>query len=436
MCHVGAYLRGKPEGAAPAMEDLLPLLGHGWAAMGVAVTDAAGRTLECCGGNGSGGFTDGLYVVNMPSSDVGVDQPISWPVTVTLRVPKEYDVETVRFEVRDLELPEAPAPLPHAVPVVEEEERRVRDPRDIPHDPSWSAWTDPERGLSARFSFQKRTPRGERLASGLALRFDPAGLPAGVTHFDPWGLERDVRLLLTSPERNTTVEIAAVDPQEGPPMGPRTLEEEWGPKALPLGPGAATELQLWFPLAAAWETLLPGTWEARLAVAVKEHPQDPPPHAEGTPAPVLWTGAFTTGPVRVIVDEAPPVILRLHVPTRLRMVPWAGTGAGVAVGCLAEDREVVELRTRNGFTVGVEVRTEGRGGRGQSGTSPRLEYVDGLEHDHEGPFAAGYIIEIYETGEEYRYHVPYSTDHPTYRSLWKREFRVEATAEEIEALQR
>ena len=81
----------------------------------------------------------------------------------------------------------------------------------------------------------------------------------------------------------------------------------------------------------------------------------------------------------------------------------------------------------------------GRGGGGggrQSGTSPRLEYVDGLEHDHEGPFAAGYIIEIYETGEEYRYHVPYSTDHPTYRSLWKREFRVEATAEEIEALQR
>jgi len=432
-------MAGSPTGLPAAEADLARFLGHGWAAMAAEVVDAKGRTLVCCGGGGDGGFTSGEYMVAMPGAEPPADPAIAWPVTLTLRVPREYAVERVRFEVHDLDLPPRPEPLPRAVPVIETVDAGARDPRDVPRDASWSEWSKPERGLSARFSFQKRTPRGERLASGLALRIHPAGLPEGVTCFDPFGLERGVRLVLTSPERGTAVEIPAVDPMEGPPSPPRTGEEERGTKPVPLGPGASTEFQLWFPLASAWETLLPGTWQARLAVEVTDHPEDPPPHAEGTPVPVPWTGTFTTEPVRVVVEDAPLRTVKVMVPRRLRVVPWAGAGAGVAVGCLEEDREPAEFRLRNGFLVGVRVRrTDGGVGEAEAsgGAAPRLDTVDQLEHGREGPYAAGFSLEIFETGEEFRCHQEYSPRHPTFRTLWKREFRVEATAEEIEALQR
>jgi hypothetical protein len=259
-----------------------------------------------------------------------------------------------------------------------------------------------------------------------------------VTHFDSYDIDRGIRLLLRPSAGGEIVEIPAMDMFDGPRAPPRDWEYEKDlrvPWCTPIREVGTYELQAWFPLAVAWDRLLPGTWEARVAVEVMNDPRDPPTHPEGTPAPVVWTGTIATEPLPVVIEEAPARKVRYFVPKRLRPVPSHGYGAGVAIGCLDGDRETVDLAARHGLSVGVTVRRNGGGGAESLGGG-LIAVADQLPTDHAGPFAGDYEIEIFETGEEPRSHQYSSARHPAYRTLWKRAFRVEATAAEIEALRR
>lgn len=315
------------------------------------------------------------------------------------------------------------APLPASLP--------VSDPKDPGH--AWSAWTAPVDGLSIRASLPELVHRGERVPVDLALRFDPSLLPPGARFFDARHVEDRVVLLFRNRDTGATAEVSDDNQewiletplQEGSPEGSDRAEPGW----IPIENGPDRFLHIPFHLVWAWEALPPGNWEvgARL---------DVPPYGKN---PILWSGTVTTPTLPVLVEEAPPRHLRVQVPTRLRI----RTGAvlhTVEVGFGPIETEFVDLEPRNGFTLGA---SWGKDGNSMSTFWPSCwegfafdDYFDRLDRGDTDPLDQTYELEIFETAEVPGNPLVLMLGHGGYRTLWKRSFRVTATATEIEALRR
>jgi hypothetical protein len=114
-CWVSAGYRGEWRDL-PAAERLAALLTPVYFSGEARVRDRRGIDLANVGGAGSGGSAACLFVPpgSLEAGRGAGTATVAYPVTVRLRVPEEFAVETAIFRVEDLPLPPAPEPLPGA----------------------------------------------------------------------------------------------------------------------------------------------------------------------------------------------------------------------------------------------------------------------------------------------------------------------------------
>ena len=374
-----------------------------WAESSVGVFDCRGRRLEVISGGGGHDSYDIDFAA--PKADGAAGVPISFPLEVRFRVPKEYDVERVPFLFRDIALP----PRPGRGPILEEVSSGVLR----------SEWSDEVGGASLRLSLPGKVARGDIVDATLDASIDPGQERTGLSRTSELRLEEQVRLLLRNRDSGATVEVLPCELEWG--------HETPGPEGSPSGGRALRQWWLRFPLAVAWDALVPGTWEARASVEI---PSDPDSH--GT-----WSSTLVSGALALVVEEPPPERRhrrRLAAPTclRLRVGEKRGT-VDVAFG--PPEAEVIEIEVRNGFTLGLTAGQQEDGGMGSAGyyALMGIPYViDTLGPETVGPIDRNYLVELYEGPVEGRE----LTEQEHHRTLWKRSFRVTATGEEIEALRR
>ncbi len=307
---------------------------------------------------------------------------------------------------------------------------------------AWSAWTEPVNGVSCRFSLPARVRRGDRVSAVLALRFDAASRLPGVKYFDAGHLDERVRLLLRNWDTGRTAEVGIHDyvrvletpvleepGQEGQAKRERVVPPDW----IPLDGAPAKEWPFRFRLAKAWEVVTPGTWEAR--VALEEEPR--------ADAPDLRAGTATTAPQPLVVEEAPLRRIRARVPAAFHLRADPGFGDGIEITNRDGPTEVVDIEARNGFLLGCRVDVPGSGG--VCGYGADLE--EGEDYDSgwsgmsmtagpDGAFDRTCEASVFEyvSDEEDLFGVEFGRN--GYRTLWRRSFRVTATAGEVEALRR
>ncbi len=266
-------------------------LDNAWAQEAKEVVDSRGSRLECIGG--SGGRESYVYDLAAPKTDGRAGVSISYPVELRLRVPKEYDLERVLFEFRDVALPARPGADPGLQELLPGNHR--------------SAWSEERDGIALRLSLPESAVRGDMVEATLGTSFDPRGrspdapTPEGLVDGD------NLRLILRNRESGATVELH------------RYLEA-----ALQKAPGAAVtgdrppaavvrrEWTIRFPLAAAWDALIPGAWEARasLEIPIKKE------------SPDALASTVATAPIPLVIEEPPPERRnrrRLTAPTALRL---------------------------------------------------------------------------------------------------------------------
>jgi hypothetical protein len=302
-------------------------------------------------------------------------------------------------------------------------------PTDAGH--AWTPWSAPANGLSLRVRLPARALRGDRIEVRAGLRFDPAALPPGVTHFDGRVFEDRLRLHFEDPRTGSRVDVEdddvseriveTVDP-DAPAAGPDD------PRFFPIRAGDAGEKEVRFLLARAWDALGPGDWW--VSASLEEHRPNTLPFA--------WTGRAVTEPLALRIDDAPPRRTEVRVPTALRL--RRGRAPGVAeVRFGPEESEVVSVESRNGFILGTE-RWDGVGDSGSWGwgeSAPDVHpLVDTLSDLPAGPLDRTYRFVIFEAALTPGSSIGPMQGHNGYRVLWSRALRVTATAGEIEALRR
>jgi hypothetical protein len=108
VCWVSAAY-GEDSENHPRRQEFLGHLGHDAIAGGAVVRDSRGRTLVSQMGVGSGGSSSFGFVPREAMESAGRGGPfyVDYPVTVTVRMPEEFTVETVLFRFEDLRLPPA-----------------------------------------------------------------------------------------------------------------------------------------------------------------------------------------------------------------------------------------------------------------------------------------------------------------------------------------
>jgi hypothetical protein len=357
-----------------------------------------------------------------------VSAAIAYPVTVSLRVPGEHEVERVPFEFRDVVLPPRPGgPFRTQAPTLDETALRSWDPPGG----AWSAWSEPAGGLSCRARLPGRSRRDRPLDAVLLLRFDPAPSPPEGEFFDPRHIEDLLRLRLRDRSDGGTVEVPLRRHErvlEVPDPGQKA-DPEW----IRLGDGAVREWAFRFPLVSSRESAAAGEYEASIVCEV-------PP---GTVPPSVWSGTVSTPPLSIVLAEAEPADVWARLPRALRLRTGARKGT-VEVCFGPAESESVLLHPRPGFSIGTSVKARALEDRDFDyrdfgwGTiwSAVSTVVDTLEPGATGPLDTVYEVEVFDVPLEGVPDAFFPPGRDGYRTLWKRTFRVRASAAEIEALRR
>ena len=394
------------------------LLDPGWAAERLDVRDATGSRLEQFGG----AEPERTWFA-LPAPEGGLPGPLVPPVTARLRVPREFEIEQVRFEFRDLALvPPVVGPSPGSETVGPE----------VSPGPgmAWTPWTAPVHGLSMRALLPTAARRGDAVPVRVRLRFDPAGLLPGVTCFDGRALEDRLRMHFEDPVTGARVDLEDDDAERaltriGPHDGPSGPVD---PLLFPIRPAEVREWEVEFSLARAWDALGPGEWRVRASLDVAGE-------WRGTSS---WQGRIETGPVVLRIEDAPPRRMAVRVPSALRL-RTGGTAGSVEVHYGPAEAEIVLVDARNGFATGNAHGGEedGASASGWGDGTPHVEAgVDLIQEPEEGPLDRTYRFEVFEFPRQTRTEglVSPDRDRASYRVLWSRSLRVTATAEEMLAL--
>ncbi|MCK6479340.1 MAG: hypothetical protein HUU06_03380 [Planctomycetaceae bacterium] len=381
--------------------------------------DARGGQLVALLASSGDGRREAVFA--RPPGEAEESPEIAYPVSIRARVPLRVAARTAGFGFKDLDLP----PRDEVTRIHVDGEFPGPDADD---DLRWTGWTPAEKGLSLCAALPPRAERGDRLPAHIVLRFDPASLPAGVTHLDAGRIEDSVRLLFRNRETGATVEVEddnekviEVPTFEGDPESTLAALEERG--WIPLAGGGERSWEIGFLLARAWDALPPGEWEVR--VALEE------PSLEDCRR--LWAGRLVSDPLPLAIEEAPPRLTRFPAPRALRLAPGRSRGT-VDVVFGPRESEVVAIETRNGFDLAVEVETER--GSGLSGLLwPAIDPVIAtLSADHTGPLEGTWTIRLLEAPADSGLGLFHF--HGRGRILWERTLRLRATAEEVDAMRR
>lgn len=96
----------KPKPGEERKEVPLRFVRHRFGFSHTTIYDAKARELWSGGYVGSGGMTGGAFVVTPEDPTKPDGGPISYPVRIEVRLPKDYDTERVEFEFTDIPLPD------------------------------------------------------------------------------------------------------------------------------------------------------------------------------------------------------------------------------------------------------------------------------------------------------------------------------------------
>ena len=294
-----------------------------------------------------------------------------------------------------------------------------------------SAWGRQGRGLQIRVTAPKEIEQGERLFVSIALRGVPGKLPEGVRKLNTFLPDNYLKLHLFNVATRKKFLSAPYDPTGGMPC----FDE--GKAVAALDGGAIGPWRTFFPLVGL--KLPPGKYECRVKFAYPEETDIWKKNKRVKARDAgLWSGKAVSGAFELLVLKETPKFETYRVPTRLRLEKPEGKGLNVNYG--PKDTEAVKLPVRNGFYVAAKL---------YLGKSDRYTALGGVRpvsppddpnpvywvYDYKGgDFDQTYTLEIFETSA-----APCHGWHPrngTYKTLWKKTFRVRSSAAEIRKLTR
>jgi hypothetical protein len=297
-------------------------------------------------------------------------------------------------------------------------------------------WSSSVNGVACRASQPEAIRKGDRMRVRLSFRAEPETLPPGITHLDGHRPDLRLRLVLRNPETGLTAEVLPDDPTGGmpPPPPPDGADPPDDPDRIPIASSASHDWIVWFPTSKAWDALAPGTWESHVELDAKPDPENP----EG------WSGRISTESASLVIDESPACRLHLLVPRELRVKRCTFNDEYLQVGCSREELEPTVVDMRNGFVLGAWVK-EGEDIHETNETGPYWSKDFSLLERHtvrfDGPIPAipfdrTIVLEVFETAEQPVHMSQPGPGRGSFRVLWSRSYRVQATAAEIEALRR
>lgn len=267
--------------------------------------------------------------------------------------------------------------------------------------PTAETWGPESHGLQIRASVPSTAARGDWIEVVVTTRVNPRRLPPGVRTIDARGAWYFARLRLTPVGGGDEAVVRCVDPSAGMPDPPPAPDEP-GPRSedgyplRSLTPDASVlSGRVEFPLAATWDRVTAGAYDAVVELAVDET-------AHGHGAQGEWPGGDRSGvlrsaPMRLNVSPAPVVFQELELPSE-------------AVGGDPGGTVLLTVRVRNGFALGLRGESVHVGG----GAGP--EFADSVR-EFVQPGSGDWVI--FETSyyPEHMWHPGPGSRH--YRVLWR-----------------
>lgn len=300
---------------------------------------------------------------------------------------------------------------------------------NVPRPPegTWTDWGPWVNGVRMRAKVPRRVLQGDEVDAEFDFEFDAAAAPAGTTHFITNEVRYRTWLVGKGGGAGRAIEVAPYDEHM-----PHFASEE---DRHPLSGPPPQHLGATYYLSTAWQTLSPGSYEARLEFRDSAERARMGTDQVGWQPPRVWTGILSTAPFEFTVDEAPLERAEFKVPTRLtlRMSPLAD---GIEVIYTAADSSVCEADVHHGFVIGFDCWSSDGGGSLQCGV-PEPDGATSFSFfgtDRTGPFHVTYELTVFETPVHPGHMWDPDPTTPGYRVLWTGNFTVEATAAEMAAL--
>lgn len=291
-----------------------------------------------------------------------------------------------------------------------------------------SEWSQIERGLRLRMLAPKNAEQGVELAVRVEFQCQTSQLPQGVRQLNTFMLPEYMTLSLSRRDTKETLKIRPHDLAHG------MLAIDDGKTMERLDGSTLKSWNVSFPLLAA--KLATGIYDCRVELFVSGKSQFWRGTDSEWEAGGFWNGKVVSSALPIEIVMETPKTQVFMIPVRLRLSKWDAVPKVPKVTYGRDDSAEIKLPVRNGFYVGARTTSSSGwiklGGIRPVSTPDDPNPVDQLYGYTGGDLQRTYTMEIFETSNPPGH--MWDPENGEYKLLWKKEYTVEFTEQEIKSV--